>query len=412
MTDMQDAIVIGGGPVGSFAALILSKLGKKVTVFEEHSTIGNPAHCAGHISIRSLKTLGLYPLPKKIVENEFSQANFYSHKGFSFPVNLSKPVTCAVNRELFDKHIFLKAKDAGACFNLNSRVQSLIVENGFIRGVKVSQVNGPDKLFKAKVVLDAEGISSRLLKQTNLTPLDSKYLIYAVQTEVENLENMPSNGVHVFFGQAYAPGFYAWLIPKLDGTAKIGLATNKGNPNNFLDKLMFDHPKASKYLSRAKVRKKEFHSITLGGPIPKLVLNGFMVLGDAASQVKPTTGGGIIFGLRSSIIAAKVANLAINNNDVSGNFLKLYQEGCIKAFSFDFNVMLRFRSFLNSLSDQKLDKILRFCNKIGLNKTIQNVDEIDMQGRTLIKTISRPAVSVTLFYLFITYLTTNTLNLD
>ena len=412
MTDMQDAIIIGGGPVGSFAALILSKLGKKVTVFEDHPNIGSPAHCAGHISIRSLKTLGLYPLPKKIVENEFSQANFYSHTGFSFPVNLSKPVTCAVNRELFDKHIFLKAKDAGACFHLNSRVQSLLVENGFIRGVKVSQINESDKLFKAKIVLDAEGISSRLLKQTDLKPLDSKHLVYAVQAEVENLENMQSDRVHVYFGQAYAPGFYAWLIPKLDGTAKIGLATNKGNPNNFLDKLMFDHPKASKYLSHAKVRKKEFHSITLGGPIPKSVLNGFMVLGDAASQVKPTTGGGIIFGLRSSIIAAKIANLAINNNDVSENFLKLYQEGCIKAFSFDFNTMLRFRNFLNSLSDNKLDKILRFCNKIGLNKAIQNVDEIDMQGRTLIKTISKPAVSITLFYLFITYLTTNTLNLD
>jgi len=55
MADIQDAIVVGGGPVGSFAALILSKLGKKVTVFEEHSQIGSPSHCAGHISIKSLK---------------------------------------------------------------------------------------------------------------------------------------------------------------------------------------------------------------------------------------------------------------------------------------------------------------------------------------------------------------------
>ena len=412
MADTQDVIVVGGGPVGSFAALILSKLGKRVTVFEEHSQIGSPVHCAGHISINSLKTLGLYPLPKNIIENEFSQANFYSYTGFSFPVVLSKPVTCAVNRELFDKHIFLKAKDAGAYFHLNSRVHSLLIENGSIKGVKVIQNDGSVEFFKAKIVLDAEGISSRLLKQTNLKPLNPKNLVYAVQADVENLENLPSEGVHVFFGKSYAPGFYAWIIPRLDGTAKIGLATNTGNPNIFLNKLMFEHPKASQYLRRTKVRKKEFHSIPLGGSIPKLFRNGFMALGDVASQVKPTTGGGIIFGLKSSIIAARVASLAIDNNDVSENFLKFYQNRFNKAFNFDFKVMVQFRSFLNSLSDDKLDKILRFCKKIGLNKTLQNVDEIDFQGRTFIKIIGRPAVSITLFYLFITYLTTNTLNLE
>ncbi|UCF45403.1 MAG: FAD-dependent oxidoreductase, partial [Candidatus Bathyarchaeota archaeon] len=69
MKDMPDAIVVGGGPVGSFAALSLAKLGTNVTVFEEHKTIGRPSHCAGHLSIRSLRNLRLYPLSGKIVEN-------------------------------------------------------------------------------------------------------------------------------------------------------------------------------------------------------------------------------------------------------------------------------------------------------------------------------------------------------
>jgi geranylgeranyl reductase family protein len=412
MKDMQDVIVIGGGPVGSFAALILSKLEKKAAVFEEHPEIGCPVHCAGHLSIKSLRTLGLYPLPNKIIENEFSQANFYSFRGFSFPVILSKPVTCTVNRGLFDKHIYIKAKDAGASFYLDSRVQSLLIENGFVRGVKVNQGEGKEEIFRAKIVLDAEGISSRLLKQTGLVPLNPNRLVYAVQAEVENVKNLHSNEVHVYFGKDYAPGFYAWLIPKLDGTAKIGLATNKGNPNNFLQRLITHHPIASQYLIDARVKNKEFHSISLGGPIPKLYLNGFMALGDVASQVKPTTGGGIVFGLRSSIIAAQVASLAINNNDVSCNFLKLYQNRYMKNFNFDFSVMLKIRSFLNSLSDGQLDRILRFCKKIRLNKTIENIDEIDLQGRTLFKTIFRPTVSVALVYLLINYLVTNDLNLE
>ena len=59
-----DAIVVGGGPVGSYAALNLAKKGVKTTVFEEHPQIGLPSHCAGHISIRSLRNMGLYPLPE------------------------------------------------------------------------------------------------------------------------------------------------------------------------------------------------------------------------------------------------------------------------------------------------------------------------------------------------------------
>lgn len=412
MKNLQDVIIIGGGPVGSLAALILSKLGKKVTVFEEHQKIGYPVHCAGHLGIKSLRSLGLYPLPNKIIENEFSRANFYSSNGFSFPVVLSKPVTCTVNRGLFDEYIFNRAKNAGVSFQLNSIVQSLLTENGFVRGVKVIQGNNKKENFRAKIVLDAEGVSSRLIKQTSLIPLDPKQLVYAVESQVENVKDLQFNQVHVFFGKIYAPGFYAWLIPQHDGLAKIGLATNYGNPDDFLKKLIFHHPIASQYLSKIKIKNKEFHSIPLGGPIPNFYSNGFMAMGDVASQVKPTTGGGIIFGLRSSIIAAQVANLAIDNNDVSGKFLKLYQSRFIKNYSFDFSVMLRIRSFLNSISDQKLDKILRFCKRIGLNKAIENVEEIDLQGRTLFKTIVKPTVFVTLIYLLINYLVANDLNAD
>ena len=60
-----DVAIIGGGPVGSYAALHLAKKGIPVTVYEEHPEIGLPSHCAGHISIRSLKTMGLYPLARR-----------------------------------------------------------------------------------------------------------------------------------------------------------------------------------------------------------------------------------------------------------------------------------------------------------------------------------------------------------
>jgi digeranylgeranylglycerophospholipid reductase len=407
MTDMPDAIVVGGGPVGSFAALNLAKLGANVTVFEEHEAIGIPSHCAGHLSIRSLQNLGLYPLSEKIVENTFSQANFYSPTGFEFSVHLAKPLTCAVNRVTFDRHIADKAEAAGARYCLNSRIQSLLMENDVIKGVNVKQSGKAEDSVPAKIVIDAEGISSRLLRQTGLSGLNGERLVQAVEAEVENVEDVDLDTVEVFLGKNYAPGFFAWLMPRLDGTAKVGLATNTGNPKEFLQRLMLKHVVASKQLANAKITRIAFHPITLGGPISKAYTNGFLAVGDAASQVKPTTGGGVVFGLTCSRIAAEVANEAMRRNDVSSNFLQLYQIRCAGMLGFDFSVMLRIRSFLDSLSDEKVDEVLRFCARIGLDKTLENVEEIDFQGQAALKMLTKPAMFAALAYFLKLYLFAN-----
>jgi digeranylgeranylglycerophospholipid reductase len=395
--DTPDVIVVGAGPVGSFTAFKLAKRGTKVTVFEEHNAIGSPSHCAGHLSIRSLRNLGLYPLPEKIVENTYSQANFYSPSGFKFSVPLAKPVTCSVNRTAFDRYIASEAEAQGAGYRLNSRVQSLLLENGTVKGVMVQQKDTVER-FPAKIVVDAEGISSRLLRQTGLAGLKGERLVYAVEAEVENVRDVNLDVVEVFMGKAYAPGFYAWIMPKPSGTAKVGLAAKTGNPKEFLQRLMMKHPIASKQLSKAKIAHIAFHPITLGGPIAKAYTNGFLAAGDAASQVKPTTGGGVIFGLSCAGIAAEVADKALRRNDVSSNFLAQYQKRCAETLGFDFNVMLRVRRFLDSLSDAKLDDFLRFCARIGFDKTLGNVNEIDFQGQMLLKILTKPAMFAALVY--------------
>ena len=69
------------------------------------------------------------------------------------------------------------------------------------------------------------------------------------------------NAVEVYFGKTYAPGFYGWLIPKPDGTAKLGLATNQGDPRAYLKRLMTKHPVASKQLAKAKITQAGYHAI-------------------------------------------------------------------------------------------------------------------------------------------------------
>jgi digeranylgeranylglycerophospholipid reductase len=407
MKTVSDAIVIGGGPVGSFAALNLAKLGAKVTVFEEHVAIGSPSHCAGHLSIRSLRNLGLYPLPGKIIENTFSMANFYSPTGTKLSVRLARPITCAVNRTFFDRYLAEKAEAAGVHYCLSSLVRSLLIDNGFVKGVNVEQKDTSEEKISAKIVVDAEGISSRILRQTGLPALNRDRLVYAVETEVENVKNVELDAVEVFLGKNYAPGLYAWLIPRLDGTAKVGLATKTGNPKEFLRRLMLKHPVASKQLGTARITRIAFHPISLGGPISKAYSNGFLAVGDVASQVKPTTGGGVIFGLTCAKIAAQVAREAIRRNDLSSNYLQLYQKRCGDTLGFDFDVMLRIRKVLDALSDEKLDSAMRFIARLGLDKALRNVEEIDFQGQALLKISTKPAMFAALAYFLLLYLTAN-----
>jgi geranylgeranyl reductase family protein len=403
MEFFSDVVVVGGGPCGSFVALNLAKLGFNVNVFEEHSEIGVPSHCAGHLSIKGLKLLGLYPPPSRIIENTFYGAIFHSPKGKKFSIRFSSPVTCAVNRVLFDKYIAEIAEKAGVHYFLNSTVESLMVENGFVKGVVVRRGKTEEK-FSAKVVVDAEGISSRILRQTGLFAFNRHMLVKAVQAEVENVKDMEPSMVEVFLGKDYAPGFYAWLMPKGDGKTKVGLAAKIGNPRELLQRLMLKHPTASKKLRRAKILQTSFHSITLGGPIPKNFSNGFLVVGDAASQVKPTTGGGVIFGMTCARVAAEVAYEALRKNDVSQESLSTYQKRCEEILGLDVNVMLKIREMLDAMSDDKIDEAISFCAKFGLDKVLQKIEDIDFQGRSLLRILWNPRVPTALLYFALLYL--------
>jgi digeranylgeranylglycerophospholipid reductase len=295
------------------------------------------------------------------------------------------------------------AQDIGAYYHLNLRVESLIIENGFVKGVTVKK-NGDEEKFPAKIVINAEGISSRILRQSGLSSLRRQILVNAVHVEVENVKDAEEDMVEVFLGKDYAPGFYAWFIPKRDGKAKIGLATNTGNPKELLQRLMLKHPIASKKLRVARVLRTNFHPISLHGPISKTYSDGFLAVGDAASQVKPTTGGGVILGMTCAKIAARVACEAFQGNDFSAEFLGSYQMRYKEILGFDMNVMLTMRKMLDMMSDRKLDNAIDFLSRIGVDKALQNVGDLDFQGQALIRALRYPQTLTALVYFCLLYL--------
>jgi len=394
-----DVIVVGGGPCGSFSALTAAKLGVDVIVCEEHREIGVPSHCAGHVSLSGLKRLGL-TLTQEVVENEIKGAVFYSPSGHEFRVKFASPVTCVLNRALFDKFLANLAEEAEVKYRLRTRVESLFMDAGSVRGASVK-----GEVLKSNVVIDSEGCSSILLKKAGLPTLDNSMVVKGVEAEVDKVEDVNHDTVEVYLGQRYAPGLFAWIIPRPDGSAKVGLATKVGNPKTCLQSFVSHNPKAAKKLKQSRFVSVSYHPITLGGPIAKTYHNGLLVVGDAASQVKPTTGGGVIMGLTCAKIAGETAYQAVLNDDFSENFLSRYQQRWQKAIGFDMAVMRQMRLMLNRLSDRRLDKIIALCSQLHLSEDLKRVREIDFQGKGIMSIFKSPAAWTVALYSILSSLT-------
>lgn len=387
-----DVVVVGAGPAGSFAALTAAKMGAEVTILEEHKKVGLPSHCPGHISIKGLNKL--VHVPEKIIENRISGAVFYSPSGNEFRVKLPSPVTYVINRAMFDKHLAQLAERAGVKLMLGTRVEKLLLNDASVTGVLLRS----GEHLKSGVVVDAEGCASSLLKQVGLQTFDRSLAANAVNGEVDHADCLEDDTVEVYLGQKFAPGLYAWMIPKRDGSAKVGLATKTGNAKEHLKSFLNSHPIASKKIRLSDVKHLSYHLIPLGGPIPRTHHNGFLAVGDVASQVKPTTGGGVVMGLTCAKIAGETAAQAVRQRNFSDSFLSGYQKRWKQAIGFDMSAMRQIRLMLNRLSDKRLDSIIKLCSQVHVDEKLQGLDDIDFQGKATLQLLKSPGAWTILVY--------------
>jgi len=124
-------------------------------------------------------------------------------------------------------------------------------------------------------VIDAEGCSSTLLKKTGLQTLRGSMVVKAIQAEVDRVDEIDGDMVEVYLGRKCAPCFFAWIIPKRDASAKVGLATWAGDPREYLRRFMKNHPVASKKLRKSSITSLSLHPIRLEVPSPRHIQTGF-----------------------------------------------------------------------------------------------------------------------------------------
>ncbi len=389
-----DVAIVGCGVSGANAAFTAAQRGLSVSIFEEHERVGEPSHCSGHVGILAFKRFAPN-LPSRIIENEIKGAVLNPPSGKPLTLYRPKPVTWVLNRAEFDRHLAALAIKEGAALHLNTRVESFARSEG--GGLRLKAGRGGAE-FSCRMLIDASGCGASISRYDGLAQPGRGMLVNSAQFNVENLTDVDEDFVEVYFGQSFAPGFFGWIIPRRDGSAKVGIAAGgRANVRQCFERFVHKHRLVSAKLKHAKIiTAPTYHPIPVGGAASRTYADGILTVGDAASQVKPTTGGGIVFGLACGQIAGETAARVVREGDTSASRLRSYETTWRRLIGFDLMAMAWLRRLLYRLPDRQLDRIFQISAELGADDVLNRTADIDFQGRTLVSLARDPRLLITL----------------
>ena len=286
---MYDVIVVGAGSAGNNVAYRMARLGYSVAVVDWRQRIGDKL-CTGIVGRECLQR---FPIDRSLVFRDASAATVTAPGGETVEFVTEEVQVHVVDRVSYAASFAEMAREEGADYYLGCRVTEVSTTPHAV--VQYTDTQEKRSLEGRALVL-ASGFGSELTGQLGLGKVGD--YVTGVQAEVLAPE---VNGLQVYFGRGVAPGFFAWLVPTRDGRALAGLLS-RSDGHNYLENLVWKLQAEGKITGVIKPPSR------WGVPLRPLTRSHgerLLVVGDAAGQVKPTTGGGIYYSLVTSEVAAK-----------------------------------------------------------------------------------------------------------
>lgn len=365
-----DVAVVGGGPSGCFVSELLAKQGFEVAIIEEHAEVGNPVCCTGVVGVGGLQELKIKP--GKWVLGKLRRAVFYPPSNEPVEITRGKVHAFVIDRAAFDRELARKAVKAGATLLLKTRCVGLKLGREPVMKLK----GGLETEIRTRLVIGADGPASIVAREAGLLK-NSRYLKCA---QLETIAEVRANDTELYFSSSFAPGFFAWLTPAGD-LCRVGLGTFRGDALGKLFSFVGGHPTAS-----TKVQSGKILSLCAGLiPEPltrKIYTDRVMLVGDAAGQVKPLTGGGIYVGLSCSKLAAEVAADALEG-EPNAKKLRTYEGAVMKRFGREFELGIRVRRVLERMTDEDLNSIFKLLKREDVQALVLNNFDFDHHEKLL-----------------------------
>ena len=353
-----DVIIIGCGPGGAQAARNLSQRGFSVTLLDYRINVGDKL-CTG---IVGTEILNHYPEVNNYVLNESRSANIYCDNDYFLKIKKNKTQALIIDRQEFIKNISLEAKNYGAILKLQRIVSNFkISENG----VEVfAKYNGKVEQYNSDVLVIASGYGSKLAKHAGFDL--SEHYIYGYQTEISNVN---VDRVNVFSGGNLPKGHFGWVVPTFKNKGYCGILGKEKLQNNGLE-FLSDMRRKFDFKTEGKTK---VWGIPIS-PVGRKSRSRALLVGDVAGQVKPTTGGGIYFAMRSADIASEVINDSLLTRDFSEEFYNSYSKKWDKIFKNELRVGFFARQFYESLNTDDIKGILSHIEESDLISKDINFD--------------------------------------
>jgi digeranylgeranylglycerophospholipid reductase len=361
MKDSYDIIVVGAGPAGSTAARFAAAGGASVLMLEKDRDVGYPVRCGEAVSHEGVIQF-IEPDPKWIAST-VTKFRLVAPNGKEVVPRLDG-VGYVLERRIFDYEIAKQAAREGAEVVTKAYVYDLVKSNGKAEGVRVLYKD--EKIdVRAKVVIGADGVESRVGKWAGIdTTCHIRDMESCAQVTIAGVE-VEEDTLDFYFGDEVSPGGYLWIFPKGRNTANVGLGVSVESAKK---------KSAIRYLQEFLERRFPNAAVLthIAGGVPcaktcdAIVKNNVLLVGDAAHQVNPVSGGGIISGMIGGMIAGEVAAEAIRKNDSA--HLMEYERRWHKRLGWRHEVFYRIKESISEFSDEALNSIAASALKLPEHK--------------------------------------------
>lgn len=360
-------MVVGGGSTAGLSfAMEAASRGASVLVLEEDKQIGEPEKCDGLVSQRALDRY--FPPSARSIQSRVKRGVVYSPSGRSVYLDAVKLGVIVIDRSAYDQELAAEASSRGAAITTGMRVTGTREVDGSVRVTASPSSDSTSKEYTCSYFVDATGPAGVIERNRS-------GLIPAAKYEVEG-DWFREGDVEVHLDQRKYPGFFAWVIPRGDGTAKVGAAGVGINSFKTLDSFLEGKP--------SRIKSRVASPIYIGGPLKEFTKGRTLYVGESAGQVKPTTAGGILGSVAAGTMAGRWVAESVRSTDI--RLLANYQRDWDAEFGNEFRLMLRLRHVFEHLSNEDLDKMAGALSSPGVSAKLASAD-FDFHASSLVSAL-------------------------